>query len=109
MGENTLSERRQYQRHPLATSLQFYHGPTQRDVFGRCVDVSAGGMLMFVPPNVPVRVGQPIRLSVGSVNRPEFAGMSERPVDATIVRVERGRLVGGGQVGIGVRFFTPAH
>ena len=108
MGDQTLSERRQHQRHPLATSLQFLHGPTRKDCQARSVDVSAGGMMMFVPPNVPVRVGQFLRLSVGSVNRPEFAGLSEQPVDATVVRVDRGQLVPGGQIGIGVRFHSPA-
>ena len=109
MGEQTFSERRQYQRHPLATSIQFYHGTTRRDLPGRCVDVSSGGMLMFVPPSAAVRVGQFIRLAVGSVNRPEFAGLCEQPVDATIVRVDRGQFVPTGQVGVGVRFHTPAN
>ena len=58
---------------------------------------------MYVPPNVPVQVGHPIRLSAASVPRPEFAGLGGRPVDATVTRVDRGGYLSG-QLGVGVRF-----
>lgn len=99
-------ERRRHQRHPLATSIAFYHGPTQRDFPGRCMNISSGGMLMYVPPNVPVQVGQPIRMSAASVQRPEFAGLGGEPVDATITRVDRGEYLGG-QLGVAIRFAAP--
>lgn len=104
MGEEALLNRRQHERYPLTTSLQFYHGPSQRDFPGRCINISSGGLMMHVPPGTPLRVGQPIKLSIGSFNRPEFAGLSEKPLDATIVRVEHDKLVSQGQLGIGVRF-----
>ncbi len=97
-------EKRTHPRYPLATSVQFYHGPSQRDFPGRCADISHGGMLMYVPSTVPVQPGQPIRLSVGSVSRPEFAMFSEKPVDATIVRVDRGTFISEGNIAVGVRF-----
>ena len=59
---------------------------------------------MYVPPNAPVNVGQPIRLSAGSFNRPEFAGLGDKPLDATIVRVDRTKLPHGGQISVGVKF-----
>lgn len=97
-------ERRRHTRYPLATSVQFYHGPTQHNYPGRCVDISEGGMMMYVPASAPVHTGQPIQLTVGCVNRPEFAGLSENPLDATIVRVNRQALVSMGHAAIGVRF-----
>ncbi len=104
MAEQALVERRQHPRHPLATSVQFYHGPSQRDFPGRCTNISHGGLLMYVPAVSPVQPGQPIRLTVGGISRPEFAGLSERPIDATIVRVDRGVLLRSGHLAVGVRF-----
>ena len=97
-------ERRQHPRHPLATGVQFYHGPSQREFPGRCVDISASGMLMYVPAGAPMQPGHPIRLTLGGVNRPEFANMASRPVDATIVRVNRHNLLTNGYLAIGVKF-----
>ena len=104
MAERTFAERRQHRRYPLATSIRFHHGPSQGDYPGRCVDVSAGGMLMYVPPNVPVRVGQPIRLPGGSFTCPGLPGFTNIHVDATVVRVDRGKFVATGQLAVGVRF-----
>ncbi len=98
------TERRVHPRHPLLTSVQVFHGPSQRDFPGRCVDISAGGMCMYVPAATPIQPGQPIRLTVGSVSRPEFAGLSEKPIDATIVRVDRDALLKTGHLAVGVRF-----
>lgn len=98
------TDRRRHSRHPLATSVQFHHGPSRRDFPGRCVDVSHGGMLMNVPAFVPIQPGHMIRLAVGSVNRPEFAGLGEGPLDATIVRVDRDKLPAKGHIAIGVKF-----
>jgi len=61
-------------------------------------------MLMYVPVATPVKVGQPLRLSVGSVNRPEFAALSKGPVAGAIVRVDRHCLLEEGYVAVGLRF-----
>ncbi len=98
------TERRKHQRHPMATSVEFFHGPTRRSFPGRSVDLSTGGMLMSVPASTPVQPGQAIQVSVGSVNRPEFSGLNEKPLDATIVRVDRQPLLSKGQIAVGVRF-----
>ena len=105
MSEQSSTERRRHPRHPLATSVQFYHGPTQRDFPGRCVNVSAGGMLMYVPPNIPVQVGHPLRLTAAGASRPEFAGLRGQTVDATITRVDREKYLSG-HLGVAVRFAT---
>lgn len=97
-------ERRQHPRYPLATSVQFFHGPSRHDYPGRCRDLSDGGLLMYVPAASPVQPGHPIRLTVGSVSRPEFSRLSERPLDATIVRVDRDELLASGYLAVGVRF-----
>ena len=90
-------ERRQHRRFPLTTSVQFYHAPSQRDFPGRCADISAGGMLMYVPATTPLQPGH-------SVNRPEFANLGDSPVEATIVRVDRQALLQAGHLAVGLRF-----
>ena len=59
---------------------------------------------MYVPVGTPVSPGQPIRVTLGSHSRPEFAGLSEQPVDATIVRVDRRKMIDIGHMPVGVRF-----
>ena len=98
------TERRAHPRYPLATSVQFFHGPSQRDFPARCVDISVGGLLMHVPAAAPVQSGQPVRLSMGGVDRPEFAGLGGKPLDGTIVRVNRQTLIEKGHLAVGVRF-----
>jgi len=97
-------DRRSHPRYPLATSIQFFHGPTQRDFPARCVDISLGGMLMFVPAATPVQPGQPVRVAVGGLSRPEFAPIGQKPLDATIVRVDRQKLLDEGHLAVGLRF-----
>ena len=104
MGTGPSVERRQFPRHPLATGVEFFHGPSQREYPGRCVDISEGGMSMYVPASVPVQPGHPIRLVLGGVSRPEFAVMADKPIDATVVRVDRHRLLKTGHLAIGVKF-----
>jgi hypothetical protein len=104
MSEAPPAERRAYPRYPLATSVQFYHGPSQRDFPGRCVDISVGGLLMYVPATTPVQPGQPVRIAVGGLNRPEFAPLGQKPMNGTIVRVNRAALLSEGHLAVGVRF-----
>ena len=104
MSGTASTERRKHPRHPLSTSVQLLHGPSGRELPGRCENISAGGLLMHVPATSPVRPGQTVRLNVGSINRPEFERLGEGPVDATIVRVDRNALLAGGHLAIGGRF-----
>ena len=100
------ADRRRHQRQPLAASVQFFHAPSQREFPGRCVDMSEGGLCMYVPVAAPVQAGQPIRLKIGSVSRPEMAAFGGRSLDATIVHVDREALVTMGQLSVGVKFET---
>ena len=61
-------------------------------------------MFMYVPATVPVQTGQGIRIKAGSIDRPDFTDISGRPVEATIVRVERSTLLTQGSIAVGVRF-----
>ncbi len=99
-------DRRKHPRHPLATGVQFYHGPSQREFPGRCVDVSEGGMLMYVQPTTPIKPGDITRVALGSAGRPEYASFGQRPVDATVVRVDRNSLLTLGHIPVGVKFMT---
>ena len=85
-------------------TIQFYHGPTRREYPGRTVNISTGGMLMYVPVSVPVAPGHPIRVSLGSQARPEFSGLGGEPRDATIVRVERKEIASVGYLPVAVCF-----
>ncbi len=98
------SDRRQYQRFPLATSVQFHHGPTQREIPARSMDVSANGMLMSVPPNTPVHAGQAVKLNMSQFPLRSLNHVANGSVSATVVRVDRGCLTSEGQLLIGVRF-----
>jgi len=97
-------ERRRHPRYPLATGMEFHHGPSRREVPARSVDISAGGIRMYVPPSAPVRPGQPVRMNMGAICRPEMIGMSRKSVNGTIVRVDRNGLTTTGCLSIGVRF-----
>lgn len=99
-------DRRQHRRHPMAVGVRFHHSQSQRDFPARCVDVSRGGMLMYVPAAAPLKPGHAVRLTVGDDVREEFAYLSEKPIDAAVVRVDREKLLQLGHLAVGVKFAT---
>ncbi|MDP6637216.1 MAG: PilZ domain-containing protein [Phycisphaerae bacterium] len=99
---DTSNERRQDTRYPMATSLQFHHGPSKREVPARSVDVSDSGMLMYVPATTPVRAGQSVYVNMAGISGRSAA--TAGPVQATIVRVDRADMTSKGYLGVGVRF-----
>ena len=103
MSQTRSMERRINQRYPLRTSVEFQHGPSQRGFPGRCVDISSGGMRMSVPATTPVQPGHPICVELGTVPLTKFAGQA-KPVDGTVVRVDRDSFLAGGFLTVGVRF-----
>jgi len=107
MPDRPSADRRQHVRYPMATTVEFFHGPSRRQFRARTVDISAGGVLMYVPAGAPVAPGHPIKLTIGSHSRPELAGLSSKPLDATIVRVDRHRMLLQGHLPVGVRFAQP--
>ncbi|MFP4355917.1 MAG: PilZ domain-containing protein [Phycisphaerae bacterium] len=102
----TQSERRRAQRYSVGTRVQFYHNPTRRDFPGRSVDISSSGMLMYVPATVPVHPGQKVDVSVGTGSKPEFAELSTKRIQGTIVRVDRNPLLAIGNIAVGVQFVS---
>ena len=69
--------------------------------------MSKGGILIYLPAGTPVAPGHPVLLSIGSQGRPELAGLSDHPIEATVVRVDRNGLLDQGHLPVGVRFATP--
>jgi len=104
MAETEPTEQRMHPRYPLATSVEFFHGPSQREFPARCANISLGGLKMYVPVATPVRPGQAIRLAISGLSRPEFARLGTGPVHATIVRVDRQAMIAEGDLAVGVRF-----
>lgn len=100
----TTADRRKHARHPLATSVEFYHEPSRKTFPGRCIDISHGGLMMFVPATAPLQAGHSIRVTVGSIDRPEFANLGQEPMAATVIRVQRHTLLSLGSVAVGIRF-----
>ncbi|HUT58439.1 MAG TPA: PilZ domain-containing protein [Phycisphaerae bacterium] len=105
MVQTPSTERRQYPRLALSANVRFFHGPSGRELPARTVNISKGGMMMFVPVAAPLRAGQPIRLlALPGPGDVRFAPPSGRPVEATVVRVDRRALPAAGRVMAGVRF-----
>lgn len=59
---------------------------------------------MYVPASVPVQPGHPIQVRMEAIARPEYVGLGEQELPATIVRVDRKSLVSMGHLAVGVRF-----
>ena len=97
-------ERRVSPRYGATAGVRFFHEPSSRDFPARCVNLSTGGLLMYVPAAAPVRPGQTVRLTLGQVDLPELAGLSAARVEAQIVRVDRNALLAEGHLAVAVRF-----
>ncbi len=104
MSATPSTERRRHPRYPLATSVQFFHAKSQRDFPGRSVDVSSGGMLMFVPATTPLHAGQTIRLNLSTMPQMHAERAAGGPQDATVIRVDRNALLSAGHIAVGVQF-----
>ena len=103
MNQNDTSERRQHPRFKLAAMVDFHHEPTDRDFPGKSVDISAGGLMMYLPATVPVQKGQGVSVTVGDHDNPEFAGLGDE-ISGKIARVNRDQLLSTGNIAIGVEF-----
>ncbi len=115
MGQMLSADRRLHKRYPLAAALRFHHQPSRRDYPARCVDASQGGLMMHAPARAPLKPGQVIRLTLSAPagteeagGPPGLAGLAERPIDATIIRIDRQTLLKEGCLGVGVQFTRPA-
>lgn len=92
---------------PTSAGVQFVHGPTHREYPARCIDFSEGGILMYVPATAPIQVDQPIQLTLPDPDDSPLGRFIRQPVEATVVRVDRKKLLSVGHVAVGVRFRRP--
>jgi hypothetical protein len=104
MSKKELAERRRHQRFTAANNVRFVHLPSHGSFPGRCANISAGGLMMYVPAATPVQPGQAVRLTVGESGPGELVSFGRKQFDATVVRVDRRALLTGGHLAVGVRF-----
>lgn len=123
MSQSNTAERRAHPRQAVLAGIRFYHAASRRELPARTLDLSRGGLSMLVPPYAPIQEGEPIQiLSLPPVesDAPEGSGSDgdlpggdagprdlERPLDATVLRVDRAALPTTGQVRLAVRFRQP--
>jgi hypothetical protein len=104
----TPSNRRKHQRFPLASSVEIHLAATGKSYPGRGVDVSQGGMMVYLPASAPVSAGQELDLTVTpSPAAPAPAGVAgavARKRAARVIRVDRDGLVKLGRLGVAVQF-----
>ena len=104
MVEKAPAERRVHQRYPLAGGVSFVHCPTKRRFPARCVDISRGGVQMYVPAAAPLKCGQPIRLDLPKVEQDELEQLDRQSVNCTVTRVDRSTLIEKGYLSVGLQF-----
>jgi len=59
---------------------------------------------MYVPANTPVKTGQALVISLGSLEGHGLSQFSQQQLPARIVHVNRYTLISTGQLAVGVRF-----
>ena len=104
MCASPTAERRQHVRYPLAMSVYFQHVPSGREFPARCVDISAGGLLLYVPAAVPVRAGHAVTLTLEGIKNPLFTDLSGRVLHAQVVGVDRRALTTMGHLAMRMKF-----
>ncbi len=105
--QTEISERRRHTRYSYSTNLRFRR-EDGRALPARCVDISSGGMLLNVLSYQDLYAGQTISLDLDSDDVldtfPDVYLPSSHVLQATIVRIERGRLSSNGYMSIAVEF-----
>jgi hypothetical protein len=110
MSPQPTAERREHTRLAVQGGVLFYHPASGRELPGRTVNLSRGGLGMVVPPYAPLRAGQEIQflelpeIKDGPPGEPLPAASHAHPVAATIIRVDHATLVSAGRITIAVRF-----
>ena len=101
------SDRRKHPRQVLAAPISFHHQATGKDLPGRCVDISDGGLRMYVPANTPVKPGQSILISLVRSENKVLGPLGDQPLPGKVVHVNRYTLISTGQLAVGVAFDAP--
>ena len=106
------TDRRHYKRVAMSALVRLHHAASDREYPARSIDVSDGGMLICAPATAPLGLGH--RISIGTASpgdgtapgafEVDLPHLAAQPVNGTIVRVDRGKLLSTGQVVVGVKF-----
>jgi hypothetical protein len=104
MSKKESADRRRHRRFVAANNVHFMHLPSRGSFPGRCANISAGGLMMYVPAATPVQPGQAVRLTVSQSGERELVSFGGKQLDATVVRVDRRALLAGGHLAVGVQF-----
>ena len=107
MSQASASDRRRSPRRGLAAGVTLSHQPTGRDWSARGVDISEGGMLLYISAKAPVAPGQRVELVIDERRQGQYVGLAGRAIQATIVHVEREQLPRLGYIPVGVSFARP--
>ena len=101
MCASPAAERRQYPRQPLSARVHLHHQASRREFPARSVDVSEGGLLMYVPATTPVSVGQVVEVRFED---PPAGTPCGQTVAGQVARVDRQKLLAMGYLAVGVQF-----
>ncbi|MBN1556420.1 MAG: PilZ domain-containing protein [Phycisphaerae bacterium] len=107
MKQLAIQERRKHTRHLYSTNLRFRR-EDGKALPARSVDISSGGMLLNVLAHQDLFPGQTITLDLDSDDVfdvfPDVYLPCSHVLQATIIRIERGRLSSNGYMSIAVQF-----
>jgi hypothetical protein len=107
MKQTAIQERRKHKRYPYSANLRFRR-QDGRALPARSVDISSGGMLLNVLAYQDLFAGQTVTLDLDSDDVldifPDVYLPCSHVLQATIVRIERGRLSSNGYMSIAVEF-----
>jgi len=105
--QTAIQERRRYTRYAYSTNLRFRR-EDGRALPARSVDISSGGMLLNVLAYQDLVPGQTVTLDIDSDDVldtfPDVYLPCSHVLQATIIRIERGRLSSNGYMSIAVEF-----
>lgn len=96
------ADKRLHVRHAHAAGLSFLHEPSGKSYPARTVDVSAGGLLMQVPPAAPIQAGHRVQITLK--DDPSSPQPLPATTYATVVRVERHKLLATAALSVAVQF-----
>jgi hypothetical protein len=104
MVEAARFERRRHERRVLNSPAQVVHPASGRTFGCRCGDASADGAGLMVPMTMPVQVGHAVQILPPEPLASQLQDVTGSTVTATVVRIDRERLLLAGHVWIGVQF-----
>lgn len=97
--DGLTNEKRWHARTPCDHACKLYHEPSRAFVAARTRDTSAGGALVSILGERPIRVGERVRFGVGAAERAVLSSNDLR--EARVVRVS---VDGSGRQTVAVMF-----